>query len=250
MMVPQLLLAQVVNGSFEDNSGPILTGWTWTCGAESFPNAPSGGGNWCIKVLAGTLEGSCKHGVAYQKIPGIVPEQNYELSGYEYSENCEASIYFGSIHDGVISYWSGATVSSGTIWTKMSIQATFQLQTGDTAIIALKCSTTSGPESAYGYFDLISLKSMVDIPELQNRPAIKFSPNPVHVSATLEINGITDFSNTYIDIVEITGRKAVSLKIDKVHTEIPRGNLSKGLYFLHLRNKDTVVAKTKFVVTD
>jgi hypothetical protein len=84
--ISSMVNAQVNNGSFENSSGPTLENWQWTCGAESFASAPTGGGSWCIKVLAGNIQSGCGEGLAYQKLEGISPDEVYELSGYEFSE--------------------------------------------------------------------------------------------------------------------------------------------------------------------
>ena len=45
---------QIKDGSFENGSNSDLSNWEWTCGAIPFNNAPTEGGNWCIKVLGGS----------------------------------------------------------------------------------------------------------------------------------------------------------------------------------------------------
>ena len=140
---PFPLFSQIVNGSFENTSGPTLSGWDWTCEAESFQNAPPDGGNWCIKVLAGTSQGICLHGLAYQKIFGVVSGKNYELAGWAYADNTTAGVFFGSINNGEITYYSGGTVSV-TDWTRISIESTFKLNEGDTAIVILHSGITVG----------------------------------------------------------------------------------------------------------
>ena len=93
---------QVLNGSFENGSNSDLSNWKWTCLAQSYNNAPTGGGNWCIKVWGGNTQG-CFPGYAYQKLPTITNGQTFILSGWAYAQTAPPiGLYFGKINNGTI----------------------------------------------------------------------------------------------------------------------------------------------------
>lgn len=241
--------SQVLNGSFENSSNPNLSNWEWTCGADSYNNAPPGGGSWCIKVHAGNFQGLCMKGIAYQKIPNVTNDQTYELSGWEYAINTTAGIYFGTMNNGNITYHSGALVSD-TSWVKISIESNFQLFAGDTAVVVLDCLTTGGAITGYGYFDLINLKLVSGLPYYENNKIFKIFPNPFNASTILEIITETPTMNFEFSLYNVFGQKVLYSKIKNPKTEIPRGNLSSGVYFILLTNENKEIASQKLVITD
>jgi hypothetical protein len=245
---PFTVSSQILNGSFETGTGPDLSDWNWTCGAESFQNAPTDGGTWCIKVTAGNPLGPCLRGFAYQKLTGIDSGQKYELSGWQHAQNSTVGIYFGAVNNGVFIYNSGVTVED-TVWTKMSIQSTFTLSSGDTACIILNCVPTT-ETAGYGYFDLISLKSTAGIAPPGNSNYFKISPNPFSSSTTLELLNQGQNGDLEYAVLNMYGQIVLSSKLTGRQTEITRGNLPGGVYIIRLLNEKRVIATNKLIITD
>jgi hypothetical protein len=247
-ILPFTVSSQILNGSFETGTGPDLSDWNWTCGAESFQNAPTDGGTWCIKVTAGNPLGPCLRGFAYQKLTGIDSGQKYELSGWQRAQNSTVGIYFGAVNNGVFIYNSGVT-SEDTVWTKMTIQSTFALSAGDTACIILNVvpKTETG---AYGYFDLISVKSTAGIAPPGNSNYFRISPNPFSTKATLELLNQGQTPDLEYSVVNLYGQTVISSNLTGSKTEITRGDLPAGVYFIRLLNGQRVIATDKLIIAD
>ncbi len=74
--------AQILNGSFEQDDQGSLLHWQSFCPvAESLPEAPDGGGNWSVKLVAGNFQG-CFPGYFYQTLPNITDESVYQLKAW------------------------------------------------------------------------------------------------------------------------------------------------------------------------
>jgi hypothetical protein len=242
--------AQLLNGSFENGQNPDLSNWNWTCGAESNNNAPSGAGNYCIKVLAGAAQGQCIVGLAYQKIPSITNGQIYILSGFAFDETTsKVGLYFGKIKNGIITLQKGDSTSS-TTWIKINIHSGFALLEGDTAVVALTSGFTAGPNVGYGYFDSISLKPLTGISSIGKNNPIKIYPNPFTTYSTLESSWKNQSSNCTFFLYNIFGQQVRKTEIKNERTKIQRENLSTGVYFLKLFTGNSLIETCKLIITD
>lgn len=229
-------LGQISNGSFENGGNPDLSNWEWTCSAVSDSSTPPGGGDWSIKVASGNTQG-CFPGYAYQKLPTITNGQTFQLSCWLFGESVNgfangAGVYFGKINGGVISLLSGTSTSSST-WTSLSLQSSFSLSAGDTAIVVLYGGLTSGPVQGHAYFDLINLQQVAGLASLDQNPVMKLYPNPFKDETTLQTeqtfqNATLTMSNAFGEIVHrrenINGSSIV----------LERDNLPNGVYYIQV----------------
>lgn len=247
-MVSCASFSQVLNGSFENSSIPDLSSWEWTCNSQSFNNAPPGGGNWSIKVFAGNGQG-CFPGYAYQKIPSITNGQTFVLSGWGFAQASPmVGIYFGKINNGIITTQDGDTTSS-TSWTQLSVQSSFNLSTGDTAVVVLYGGFTGGPVQGYGYFDLVNLQQVTGIYSMEQNQSIKIFPIPFSLQTTLFSNKI--FKDATLTIYNSVGKKLKQIEnLSGSSIVFQRDNLPSGLYFIHLVQDDKIIAKDKLIITD
>lgn len=239
---------QILNGSFENVANPDLSNWEWTCAANSFNSAPSGGGSWCIKVNSGNTQG-CYPGFAYQKIPSITDGQTFILSGWAYAElSPPIRIYFGKINNGVITLQSGDTTNS-TSWTLLSVHSSFSLSTGDTALVVLDAGFAGGPLQGYGYFDLINLQPVTGINSLNQKQSMHIFPNPFNDQTTVQTdNLLNDATITVVNYLGQTVKQIKNISGEKVL--LGRDNLVNGLYFVLLTQDNNVISINKIEITD
>lgn len=203
LLLSNTSVAQVINGSFEMNASPDLTGWQWICGAASVEDAPPGGGDWCIQVTGGNVKG-CFPGYAYQKINGASAGKIYVLSGWCHSNSSSPiGIFFGTLHKDTITLYAGDTTSS-TIWTMLSIQSDFPLDQGDSAVVVLFGGIAAGPYQGFGYFDLISLQEVTGTYDLTAGHSITISPNPFASETLLHFG--TPVHDATIEVFDLRGQ--------------------------------------------
>lgn len=242
------LHGQILNGSFENGSNADLSNWEWTCLAQSYNNAPTGGGNWCIKVWGGNTQG-CFPGYAYQKLPTITNGQTFILSGWAYAQTAPPiGLYFGKINSGIITLQAGDTTSS-TSWTQLSIQSSFSLSTGDTALVVLNGGLAGGPVQGYGYFDLINLQQVSGINFLEHKQTVEVFPNPFYNQTTLKTDNF--FHNATLTVDNIFGQTVKQIKnISGRTVTLFRDNLPSGLYFVRLTEDNKTFYADKLVIAD
>ena len=239
--------SQVLNGSFENGLGGDLSSWQWTCAAQSFNSAPTGGGNWSIQVSGGNLQG-CFPGYAYQKIPSITNGQSFILSGLGYGDSSPVGIFFGSINNGVIDLQAGATTSS-TSWNPLSIQSSFNLSAGDTAVVVLFGGIATGPVLTFGYFDLINLQQVTGISEVEQKHFIKISPMPFSSHTILQTE--KKFQNATLTMYNSVGQQVKEmLNLSGNKITLQRENLQSGLYFIRLTQENKIVATDNLIIKE
>lgn len=225
--------AQIQNGSFENGANADLSNWQWTCGAQSQNFTPSGPG-WCIQVSAGNTQG-CFPGYAYQKLPSIVSGQNAILTGWCYRQGSPyVGIYFGKINNGNITLQAGDTTNAAN-WTQLSIQSSFSLGIGDTAVVVLFGGLTGGPMQGYGFFDLINLQLITGIADHGNASQISISPNPAN--DVIHVSSVESFCE--VDITDITGRVVFTRSFSDESFYIDCAEFPEGIYFVSvISNED------------
>ncbi len=239
--------SQILNGSFENGSGGDISSWQWTCAAQSFNSAPAGGGNWSIQVFGGNLQG-CFPGYAYQKISSITNGQSFILSGLGYGDSSPVGIFFGSINNGVINLQAGATTLS-TSWDLLSIQSSFNLLSGDTAVVVLFGGVATGPIQTFGYFDLINLQQVTGISDVEQKHFIKIFPMPFSNNTILHTEN--NFKNATLTIYNSVGQQVkemINLSGNKI--TLQREKLQSGIYFVRLTQDNKIVATDKLIITE
>ncbi|MFK5879165.1 MAG: T9SS type A sorting domain-containing protein [Flavobacteriaceae bacterium] len=236
---------QILNGSFENDSTADLSGWEWRCYENQSSNtSPIEGGNWSLKVPGGSLQG-CHPNYAYQKLPTITHGQAFLLTGWVHGD---VGLTFGKINSGIITIQSGSTTSSET-WTKLGHLAAFSLSDGDTAIVLLTVPTMGGVGSFTGYFDLINLEQVSDLNTLKNEITLKLFPNPFNIYTTLYSD--KGFVNTTLTLTNTLGQIVKQKeKLNGKRIILQRENLMNGMYYIHLSEKNKIIATEKIIITD
>jgi len=165
LLVPVVCFSQVLNGSFETETEPSLDNWLIRCNdGESFQDAPDGGGSWCVRFLAGNLQG-CFPRTAEQIVPGLDNGDIVETSVWVKQDVDKVSIssVYLKINNGVdkVTILSADTTTANE-WTKLSLVDTLSLVQDDTVTIVLDSGTTSGPDilDHNSYFDLVEVKKI------------------------------------------------------------------------------------------
>jgi hypothetical protein len=223
-----------VNGSFENASGPDLSGWEWTCAADSLQEAPLGGGDWCIKVFGGNFQG-CYPGYAYQRLPDITDGQQVTLSGWvKTPSGYPVGLFAGTIQKGMITPLDGDTTSSG-FWVPLIIQTTYSLEQGDTAVVLLYGGITSGPFQGYGYFDQIFLEETTPTADPFPGKSIRIFPNPFTNNTTIETN--LPFEDATIEVYNSLGQQVRQVRhVFGNYFIFDRLQLSPGLYAAQIKD--------------
>lgn len=241
------LQAQLLNGSFEADGQPTLAHWQSFCPvAESLQEAPDGGGNWSVKVVAGNFQG-CFPGYFYQTLPEITDGSVYQLKAWVRDAQglFPRSIFLGKINaDQEITLFAGDTTSSGN-WTELQVIDTFQLSAGDTAAVILHAGQTSGPDvfGRFGQYDNVRLQLATVVNNFTNT-FIKIFPNPLQGN-TLFIEFAQPLSIQKIILYNASGKiifqkKQLAAKKTQV-VQLPE--IASGIYFLQFENDGSKVLK-------
>ena len=160
------ILAQIeiLYDSFEDtiNNMPNTLGWNTTCfNISSINDSPTGGGNWSMKSPVGQTQG-CFYQYIYQSIPNVQQGDILQVSGW-----CKTNANTGVPNHGIgfgikNSSWfpssnsiSNMTYANSTSWVQLTATDTFNLSSGDTAVIILNPGLVGGAGFGTSYFDLI-----------------------------------------------------------------------------------------------
>lgn len=146
------LSAQLINGSFETDGSPSLSGWEWTCDDPQFVNegAP-GSGEWSVSKMPGHAKG-CFPNYLYQRLSNVQDGDILTITGWgrcrtEFDNIClGANMGLGSMNTGTFLLEEYTSVSD-TQWTFMSITDTVRISSGDTALVVLNAGFIGGPIS-------------------------------------------------------------------------------------------------------
>ena len=240
---------QILNGDFENGSNPDLSNWEWNCFAELNNDGAPGGGNWSLKVASGNTQG-CFPSYAYQKMPMITNGQTFQLTGWAYAHEAllPVGLYWGKINNGAITLQTGDTTSS-TSWKQLSLQETFSLSSGDTAVVVLHAGLAGGPVSSFGYFDLIDVQQVTGVNSLEQHFSLKLFPNPFNNQTTISIdkplyNGGLTVCNAWGQVVK---------QVENINNQtiiLEREKLSNGLYTIHLSEDGKTIATKKIIISD
>jgi hypothetical protein len=157
-----LASAQLINGSFENNGSPDLTGWTSLCGAmSSSPDVPVGTGSWSITIPQ-IDHWTCPQDFVYQQLPFVHCGDVWNLGVWARTD--EPAQLGMSIH---LATWDGSAFQDipgsgfGTDqvdWSHASIDVGIFCDPPDTVYLILDAGNLF-PDSTYGnvWFDDITL---------------------------------------------------------------------------------------------
>jgi hypothetical protein len=153
--------AQLVNGSFENNGLPDLSGWEYlNCyPPTSLAGGAPGAGQWYARKNYSETQG-CFTSQLIQRLPAIADGDVRTLSGWVRTEagmiQPYAGLAIGSISGGVLSYDLQAQTIA-TAWTYLTVTDTFHLGASDTAVVVLHPGLVGGALFGHANFDGIEL---------------------------------------------------------------------------------------------
>lgn len=199
LLIPTVLVsisasAQLVNGSFESDGTPSLSGWEWTCNEPGLQNsAAPGSGSWSATKDPGHAKG-CFPSYIYQRLPDAENGTVITLSGWVRcgeEEPCIGGILSsGRVHNGVFELDNSVSSQLPT-WEFVSISNPVQNEEGDTAIVVLSGGFIGGPIApSQSFFDGITLSLALGVEHVEpaDGPLFRLSPDgrSVAVQATSE----------------------------------------------------------------
>ncbi len=224
--------AQLINGSFESNSGFSLEGWEWSCADPAgWLEAPVGGGDWSAFKEPGHAKG-CFPSYLYQRISDVPFGQELQFSGWVRCPVGDvvfcigATIGFGVINNGVITPF-GSVTSVDPEWSFVSVNHVFEPSLEDTAIVLLSAGFIGGPISpAPAGFDQLELALAQGIEDV---PAARVSHYPDPVSDVLHV-GIAQGRILTIDVLDEGGRIVLTSAGGTGTRQVPVAALPQGTY--------------------
>lgn len=239
------LQAQLQNPSFEQTGQPSLESWLdYLCDyATSENDAPPGGGQWCLKMQPGQTQG-CFPGYFYQALPTVTNDQVFQLEGWAKVdvEGTLVGIYLGRKDaTGMIHLLGGDTTSSES-WMMLSVQDTFELETGDSAVVVINSGLVGGPigPTHSSYFDDLHLDMVTSIAENYFED-LQLFPNPVagshlYIQADSSKNSIDDIS-----VFDVSGK--LVFKHPGYVNAVNVSAWSAGIYCIKLRSGAKEIVK-------
>jgi hypothetical protein len=264
-LIPLVCFSQVVNGSFETDGNPSLENWIILCNdGESFEDAPSGGGSWCLRLLPGNFQG-CYPRIAEQILTDLSNGDILETSVWVRQDEQKSSstrVYL-KVFDSEKTTFLSIDSTTSKEWTKLMVVDTLSIDEGDSASIILDSGITSGPDilGRYSYFDLVEIKKKGQIhafiDNAKNLSVKEFKldqnyPNPFNPSTTIKY-ALPRSEHVTITLYNTLGQKIETL----VNTPMPIGqyqvefngqNLPSGIYFYRLEAGEYVQTRKMLLV--
>jgi hypothetical protein len=159
-----------------------------------------------------------------------------------------------------INYINPAGIGNTTNWSK--VEGTFKATGSEqymtignfnndaaTTHIIVNSSCVNGG-FAYYYIDSVSLVQVVCTTGINeatiNNETLTIYPNPSNELITINVEGITDFENTFITLFDYSDKLVLKEKAIQAKTQLNITSLSNGLYLLQMQNGNKIISK-KFV---
>ena len=145
----------LLNSSFEKNGIANTEGWEISARpyGEIANEAPTGGGNYCLK-----LEASNPGGMAKRQIPAVSSKEIYKLSFWAKTNQPSSKAFFELIRNGLVENQTELSVID-TTWTEYSVKDTFQVMSGDSLRITFQERITQ-LQMFESYFDLVKVETV------------------------------------------------------------------------------------------
>jgi hypothetical protein len=248
VFIPDLILSQITNGSFENNDQPSLDGWQISYQGQSVQDAPLEGGNWCLKLEAGNYQGFFPS-VAHQIILGVKNGDVVQISAWAKQElgTTSANLNLHIFHSYSEPTVLGKDSTDSTDWTKLTVQDTVYFTDTDCVAVVLDAGITSGPATNWVYFDLVEFEIITSVnifggQSLTMPKAIQVLPNypnPFNASTTISFHVS---KSTFIDLmiynssgefIEALIQEPKEIGLYQINWQAT--NLPAGIYFLNFR---------------
>lgn len=254
---PFALYPQVLNGSFEIDGQPTLDHWQIPCVlSESYQDAPTNGGLWCLKISSASYMG-CILARASQIVPDIQIGEIWRLSAWARRDYPfpTSSIYFRIEHPtGFPTILSKDTTTSNN-WTQLTTVDTFLLLPGDSVFITLDAGSDGDPMLLWSYFDLVTIEKIgvLDTYSDDNEltPAtiklLQNYPNPFN-SVTKISYQLSEPTFINLAVFDVNGRLVETLVNANNNAgfhsiEWKANDMSSGLYFYRLKTSNYTEVK-------
>ncbi len=102
--------------------------------------------------------------------------------------------------------------------------------------------------AGWGFAGVTVGNCVTGISELNQTSSINIYPNPFSSVSVLELNSV--LTDSEIIIYNSLGQIVKSMEVKESPMIIERGNLSTGIYFLHLVQENKIIGISKLVITD
>jgi len=254
----------IANSDFESNGQPLCTNWfnycgheiTFLCagdtdsscsyyfGCEMHPDAPPGGGQWCLKMSAFT---SALNAYAKTYITGQF-KGVYECKVWYRSDTTgmypSVYIYYkkGNNYTGM----NSIPMSFSQTWKSATLRDTIQ-NLSDTIIIALVSGVGSSFEPGRNAFldlpEFRMLESWTDVESINQISEVSLFPNPF--SSQLNFKTANNEPTT-VSLFNFLGLQVLQETFTNT-TTLSTAQLASGIYFYELRSRKEVMATGKVV---
>lgn len=207
LLLPSLANAQLINGSFENEEGFDLTGWTSICGNAIWG---IGGyeGDWSVALPHGETNG-CAQSDLIQYVPAIQDGETWTISGWCMNWNwMQSNPYIGfrmgiKRADGTMDYFTAGVASPNT-WYHLTFANTFDINPGDTAFVMCDGGfVNNNAGNNWGQFDAVDVQLTSTAITERSTPAPAFRPNPAADKLWIDLPEQV----IAITVVDVTGRE-------------------------------------------
>jgi hypothetical protein len=250
--------AQIINGSFETESGEFSTeGWK-NYGGIPHDEAPTGGGQWSLE-----LSGGCCVNFCYQILLEMKDGEIWELRCWAKLIN---EISFGEMSWFIYpsKIYHKSIYVTDTIWTQFSIVDTFSLAQDDTVSVHLEAA---GGIVGWGgaYFDLVETEKLGLVTSIENdkknipRSFVLYQnhPNPFNPMTTIRFD-LPKPADVRLEVVNLLGQR-ISILMDRKlsagnHTAVWNGKnnggqeMASGLYLMKLTADNRTFTGKMFLI--
>jgi hypothetical protein len=235
---------QIVNGSFETDTGQFsITGWrNW--GGEPCNDVPPGGGNWSLGLRSGCVWVSCSQ---------YIPEAR---NGDIYKIECWVKIippYGGGSISWSNNQWI-ENIITDTVWTYLNLIDTLEVTNRQDSIYFILEGGGGIAGMGGACYDLVKLTKLGNITLISNKHPFSEEfilhqnyPNPFNPLTTIKFD-LPKVSKLTLKIFNILGEEVTILVSESISTgsysyEWDASNLPSGVYLYRLEAEEFVETK-------
>lgn len=239
-------IAQIQNGSFENNGQSTLAEWHSICPvSESVNEAAPNAGEWSVGLQPANTQG-CFVPHFYQKLPAIQNGNIVRVSAMIKSINGNPGyLSFGKINNGEITTFEDFVSSDSTSWQEVNIEETYVLEANDTAIVILSAGIVGGPAPSIltALFDQVTIDVLVNQISLSSSDLLIY-PNPVLNGELFVANKGNDKIES-IQILNVLGSlvQTCSVTPNNDIITIDLEGLPVGIYLVHIETTSKTITR-------